>query len=535
MVCSASTDAPIGSGPSRFLLPLAILFALLLSALNLWFGPLNQDEGWYLYAARLMAQGKLPFIDFASTQGPVMPFVYALLWAPLQGLGLVGGRLVTVALGWGAAGLAALLAARLAGADRATRRAAAFAAFTLIGVNVTHSYFTTIVKTYALGGLLLTGGFLALQNGTTASRRRPGWTALAGLLFALGAGCRASLVMTLPVVFLWLAHRRYRNRCAVCPWTFAIAAALTMLALFGPFLLAAPQALWFGMVDYHAGRETGSLAAALAYKAAFILRTAHAYFVAMALLLVTWFARGLAPKPDAASIRPPLRVPLACAVILISLLHFMAPFPYDDYQAIVFPLLAVLVAVGLAPLLQRAALRWLLLLLCLMASFSSPRCQEWFAAPRDRIWWPMRSQSALAQLRATAATLREAAGPDRLLLTQDTYLAVEAGLDLPAGMEMGPFCYYPDWTRAQAETCHVLNRDMLTELLATTPASQAAFSAYGLSIASPAVQPIPPDETRRLQALLESRYALTATIPAFGQAQTTLKLYQQQAAPVLLP
>ncbi|MBT7066929.1 MAG: hypothetical protein HN919_11545, partial [Verrucomicrobia bacterium] len=365
---SVSTDSPIGSWPSRFLLPLAILLALLLSALNLWFGPLNQDEGWYLYSARLIAQGRLPFIDFASTQGPVMSFVYALLWAPLQGMGLAGGRLVTGLLGWGAAGLAALLAARLAGTDRAARRAAAFAAFTLIGVNVTHSYFTTIVKTYALGGLLLTAAFLALHNGTTASRRRPGWTALAGLLFALGAGCRASLVMTLPVVFLWLAHRRYRNRCAVCPWTFALAAACGMLAIFGPFLVAAPQALWFGMVDYHAGREAGSLAAALAYKAAFVLRTAHAYFVPLALLLVTWFSRGRAPTSDAASIRPPLRVPLACSVILISLLHFMAPFPYDDYQAIVFPLLAVLVAVGLTPLLQRAGLRWLLLLLCLMAS-----------------------------------------------------------------------------------------------------------------------------------------------------------------------
>lgn len=507
---------------------LALLAALLLTALNLWFGELNQDEGWYLYSARQILQGRYPFVDFASTQGPVMSFAYAALWGPLQGMGLAGGRLVTALLGWATAGLAAMLAWRLRAGDRTSRAAAAFAAFTLIGVNIYQSYFTTVVKTYALGGLLLTGGFLALTTGGSSRPRQRLWAAAAGVLLALAAGTRMSLVMILPVVFLWSAFLRHRDGREVCPWSFLLGAAAALLVIFGPFLLLAPQAFFFGMVQYHAGREAGSLTSLLAYKAAFILRTVRAYLVPFALLLVVALKHRAGHKPGGDPARSPLLVPVALAVVVVSIVHFMAPFPYDDYQAIIFPLFAVIVGVSVTGLLKGNGPRSLLVLLCAITAFSSPRLQNLFAAPRDRIWWPMRSESPVAQLRTIGRELRDQAGPDATLLTQDTYLAVEADLPVPEGMEMGPFCYFPDMSTERATTCHVLNREMLTELLATTDAPMAAFSEYGLSIAAPAVLPIPDDEVARLQSLLDSRYTPTATIPAFGQAQTTLRLYRKR-------
>jgi len=513
---------------SRTLLLFTVLFALLLSALNLWFGELNQDEGWYLYSASQVLQGRYPFVDYASTQGPVMSFAYAALWGPLQGMGLVGGRLVTVLLGWVAAGLAAVLAWRLREGDRTRRSAAAFAVFALIGVNIYQSYFTTVIKTYALGSVLLTGGFLALTAGGSSRPKQRLWSAVAGVLIALAAGTRISLVMILPVVFLWLAAVRYRNGREVCPWSFALGAVATFLAMFGPFLLVAPQSFFFGMVQYHAGREAGSLASLLAYKVAFILRTVRAYLVPFALLLVAALKHSAGHKSEGDPARSPLLVPLALSVVVVTFVHFMAPFPYDDYQAVIFPLFAVIVGVSITGLLQRPAARLLLVLLCAMTAFSSPRLQSLFAAPRDRIWWPIRTESPVAQLRAVARDLRNEAGPDATLLTQDTYLAVEAGLAVPEGMEMGPFCYYPAMSTEQAAACHVLNHEMLTELLSSTDAPVAAFSEYGLSIAAPAVQPIPAAESARLQALLESRYTPIATIPAFGQAQTTLRLYRKR-------
>lgn len=64
----------------QILWPIAIVATVVLASANIWFGELNQDEGWYLYSGRMVAEGQLPFIDFASTQGPVMAFVYAVAW-----------------------------------------------------------------------------------------------------------------------------------------------------------------------------------------------------------------------------------------------------------------------------------------------------------------------------------------------------------------------------------------------------------------------------------------------------------------------
>jgi len=513
---------------SRLLILLSIFIALLLTALNLWFGELNQDEGWYLYSARQVLQGRYPFVHFASTQGPVMTFVYAALWGPLQEMGLAGGRLVTALLGWLTAGLAAVLAWRLRDGDRTSRGAAAFAAFTLIGVNIYHSYFTTVVKTYALGGALLIGGFLALTAGRSSRSRQRLWTAVAGALVALAAGTRISLVMILPVVFLWLAFVRYRNGREACPWSFAFGATATLLAVFAPFLYVAPEPFLFGMVQYHAGREAGSLGSLLAYKAAFVLRTIGAYLVPFALLSVAVLKHSVGHKPEDDPARSPFLVPVALSVVAVTVVHFMAPFPYDDYQAVIFPLFAVIVGVSITGLLQRPAARVLLVLLCTMTAFTSPRLQALFAAPRDRIWWPMRSESPVEQLRTVGRELREQAAPLDLVLTQDTYLAVEANLRVPYGMEMGPFCYFPEMSSERARACHVLNREMLANLLATCDAPVAAFSEYGLSIASPAVMPVPDSEAAHLQSLVESRYTRTATVPAFGQAQTTLRLYRKR-------
>ncbi|MBP8656293.1 MAG: hypothetical protein KBI43_07630, partial [Kiritimatiellae bacterium] len=50
---------------------------LALAGLNLWMGELNQDEGWYLYAAKQMGEGLWPYRDFAFTQAPMLPLVYS--------------------------------------------------------------------------------------------------------------------------------------------------------------------------------------------------------------------------------------------------------------------------------------------------------------------------------------------------------------------------------------------------------------------------------------------------------------------------
>ena len=251
----------------------AAIVALVLFTCNLLMGDLNQDEGWYLYAARLVAEGRLPYIDFATTQGPVMPFVYAVAQPLVDHWGVAGGRFFTAVLGFLSCLSAAWLAAMLAPARQ--KRAAAFIVFSLIAVNVYQSYFFSAVKTYSLAALLITSGFAAL-----ALVERGGGApvaAVSGVLLALAAGTRTSALVILPIVFLCLLFAR-RLRPAF--W-FCAGAGLTCVAIFVPFALKAPEALKFALYDYHAARETGGLVHALAYKLGFVSRVAQAYFVAV--------------------------------------------------------------------------------------------------------------------------------------------------------------------------------------------------------------------------------------------------------------
>jgi len=179
---------------------LAITVYMVLGAMNLYFGELNQDEGWYLYAAKMVAQGKFPYIDFASTQGPVMPFVYVLAQPFVDLFGVAGGRFFTLLLGFLGVVLAAILSTRLVSPQK--KNFVALLAFSIAGINVYQIYFSTIVKTYSLCSLLIVSGFLAL----TFAKGKKAWlmASIAGVLLALAAGTRISAAIILPVVFIVL-------------------------------------------------------------------------------------------------------------------------------------------------------------------------------------------------------------------------------------------------------------------------------------------------------------------------------------------
>jgi len=491
----------------------AAALAVLLASLNLVHGNLNQDEGWYLYAAKMVSEGARPYADFAFTQGPVLPYVYGMLYPVIDALGLAGGRLLTAWFGVLAGILAAATAARLTERNKGF----AFAAVLLLVCgNVYHSYFTTIVKTYGLCSFLLMGGFFSLTF------RRWYGPMLAGVLIALAAGTRLSAGIVLPIAGIWLLSQRERRWAWL--W-FGIGGGLTLLAVFAPFFVSAFEQTSFGLFGYHAGRDPGGMKALLVLKMGFISRFVQAYFVFTVLLLATicWHPRQYERNAG-------MHLMWMCG-IGISLVHFLAAFPYDDYQAIAYPVLVVALVVCLIPRMDEA---WLapvlsfLFLVSVAAAFSSPINQDLFVRGRDRIWWQFKEKSNLALLHEAAHIVRANSPEGSLLLTQDIYLAVEANRRVPAHMEMGPFCYYPEMSRERAEKLHLLNREMLLETLGSLEAPLAAFSGYGLSIESPSISAVDEVDTTLFRKQLERGYDRMESIPHFGQAHTPLDIYKRK-------
>lgn len=504
----------------------------ILGAANLHYGALNQDEGWYLYAARLVSHGLQPYRDFAFTQAPVMPFVYAMAYPLVESFGVAGGRFFTALLGFVAALLAAALAGRLV--PRESRNTAVLVAAALIMVNVYQSYFFTVVKTYALCSLFLSGGLLLLV--IALEKKSAALCFVSSLLMTLAAGTRISAGAGVAVAFVYLFFQRDTIKAG---WlAFAGGAALAAVPVFLRWHLTAPEGFLFGVFEYHAARSAGGLMQALVYKAGFISRVVQGYFVAIALglALIVWqLLRGRISTPD----RRKPSILVWAVVAAISLVHFAAPFPYDDYQALVFPLFAAVLAAALvrrvvAPSPESGfASQWLVLTvfgLCVAAAFSSPINQSWFVRGQDRMWWRLREKPALAQLQETGKWIRENTKPGARILTQDLYLAVEADRNVMPGLEMGPFSYFPDMEQGRSRRLHVLNRNRMANLILSSRAPIAALSGYSFAVASPRIEETSIEDQSDFYRRLTAHYELLPdqTILYFGQGETTLQLYKRK-------
>lgn len=521
--------------PSRvaLLLGLMIPLVLLLSAGNLWFGNLNQDEGWYSYAALQTAQGHLPYSDFAYTQAPVLPFVYALFTPWTQEYGLAGSRALTALLGLLSVLMFASLAAWCAPVHR--RGWAFLGVWVLLGFNSYQSYFTTILKTYSLTLFFLSAGFLFLR---AALQREKAWgSALAaGLLAALAAGTRLSAVAVPVAVVLVLLIRARTVRSPVF-LGYVAGAGVGLFLVFIPLFLLAPENAWFAWVGYHGARNVDSLTALFTFKLGFLARLAQAYAVwlmLLGLLLISMIWK----RPSAELPCPENRWMesiLWLGAAGMTLIHFATAFPYDDYQVPVYGMLSVAL---LLPILRRipaaedlqsapTAFALALILCCGVQVAGSPIHQDWMIRGRELIWWRAKEQPDLKGLREAAAWLRDqdAQGP---LLTQDLYLAVEAGMDVPQGLEMGPFSLFPSWSDEGAQARRVLNGDLLETLIRSGVCEYAAMSGYGFSVASPDIEPVDPDVRSRLNKALRDTYEPVHSFPYFGQAHTTLTIYRKR-------
>lgn len=533
-----------------------VLMVLGLYALAIIMGDLNQDEGWYLYAGRMVFEGYVPFRDFASTQGPLMAYVYALAYPLVRLAGVAGGRLFTALCGLLTLLLSANLAARLA-TRRIGPEAAVPAALLvggLLGLNLYHVYFTSLVKTYGLAGLLVALGFVGLERSLNHADRLPGgrawrlacgWAMMSAGCFALAAGTRLSAGILLPALWLPVAVLALRNHTMRRRWLpvligMPIGGTLVLAALFLPFILMAPQAVRFGLLDYHAGRDPGSVFLWLVYKAGFVLRLVSSYFPLVVAATVGWIGmRWMVPMPKRErGLYDHLPLLMLIGVAAVSLVHVAAPFPYDDYQVFVMPFLTLPAIMPLVAFLQhcpevrlRRLMPLVLLMLVSLHSASSPMLKTWVTSGQDRIWWPLRSETALQSLRHASTIIREMADKDDWLLTQDTYLAVETDMRVPRGLEMGPFSFFPELDDTTAMRFHVLNEARLQTLIKTSPAPVAAISGYAMAIASPAITPVEPDLQARLLETLESYYETAYHVDHFGQGGTTLKIMIRRAKP----
>ena len=485
---------------------LAAFGFVVLAFAAVWLGALNQDEGWYLYAARLVSEGKTPYRDFFYTQAPVMPVVYAAFTSIWNSFGLLGARILTIS--FGALGLAFFCAsaARLVAPDR--RALAALAVFLLLGSNLYHLYYIAIPKTYALASLFVAIGFFLLTFARPSTLRGGVFAFASGLSLAFACGTRISLGVILAVVGFSLLFSFSRMR-----WTFlwfGLGGAFDLVVVYGFFLCdPTARAGLFAAQAYHAARSGFDPV----FTIGSVSRLVRWYLPVFVLL-----GLGFAHRREAGGEANALLVAwLAFAsFVAVFLVQMLAPFPYEDYQVPVMGLLAVFAVVLFFGRPASVPSRGLLLTLGLAwaASFGSPLLEKWTTNGQDRFWTLKKDQCELAQLRDVARYIEEEDPNGETLLTQDLYLAIETGRKVPDGLEMGPFSMLPD--------------EEWRKLLSSAPCKVAALSGYSFAIDPPRCDETPVERQIEYFHLLKKNYDLVQKVDNFGQNATSLLILKRK-------
>lgn len=480
---------------------LAALAYIILAAVSVWYGNLNQDEGWYLYAANLVREGKMLYRDFFFTQGPLLPLMYSPFAAAWRDFGLLGGRVVTAAIGLMGLLFAAGLARLAAPEER--KNAASAIAFTVLGCNLYHVYYLAIPKTYALASMFAMAGFFLFFFALRRQGARRGTFLFAsGLCLALAAGARVSLGVMLAVCGAWLLFSMRRNGLGVV-W-FSLGGLLALAAIYGPYL---PLQGFREAMAYHASRGGFDPVFAVGSLSRFV----RWYYPVLILL-----GLALCPQQPAGKRRQTVRESpdlwiLPLAFLAVFAVQMAAPFPYEDYQVPVMGLLAVFAAVRVAAMPHSALLA---LGLAWSASFGSPLLERWTIASQDRLWPVKREKSELAQLREMAGVIEVLDPGGKELLTQDTYLAIETGRKVPRGLEMGPFS--------------MLDDKQWKELLENAPCEIAALSGYTFAIVPPQCTERPLEKQMEYWNILKKRYNVVLREDSFGQNATPLMVLMRK-------
>lgn len=405
----------------------------------------NQDEGWYLYAAKLVIQGRRPYLDFAYVQPPLLPYVYGLLggWHSLQAgrtVSLFCGALVVLLVGLGA---------RRAG-NLGMLTAAALLAFCPFVLSQ-----QSIVKAYALADVFLAGG-LALA---VWAHGRKTWLAAAGACFALAALTRNSAAPAVAGYLLWLGANP-RTRAAMLP---ALAATVGVLALgYAPFVLVDAGDVKFHLLEHHAANLPAfdpfvSLLTA-AVVAQLVIRACQPLTAA----LLAGFGVLAWPDQEPSELRAEVGLGLLLSAVIF-LGHFVSGHPYQEYQVLALPTAALTAGLLWGEMERRAdrrlvrviaaALAGVMPLLALGPSKADLMGNQ--PGPDGR-----RPPAGVhTPLRQVAQLVSRHCPPDQKLFTFQTDIAIEAGRDLCDGLTLASFSFSGS---PEATAHHLVNAASIT-------------------------------------------------------------------------
>ena len=306
---------------------------------------IDGDEAYFLYAARMVAAGHVPYRDFFFPQMPLTAYFWAPLAALLDSPLWVSGRVLAAAVAWSGAVAFALCLVRRVGGGWALLPAFLFYLLGDIGMD-----WSVTVKTMPLANALILFGW-CLAAPVFRPAARPGALLalfLSGLLMGAALLTRLTILPALLAVALGLAWPSrstlpgaLRPALRLLVWSAGAALALSFA-----FILwrMSPENFIFGNWGYHQLDQPASLAARILFNAGVAaekLLTSPTWLLALAAL--AWSAL----RPPRATPQPETPV-LIVAFLGLAAAAVIPPRAFLQYFTLATPWLLLWAAPALA-------------------------------------------------------------------------------------------------------------------------------------------------------------------------------------------
>lgn len=446
----------------------AIALYIIFSFVYMFLGQPNADEGWYLYASRLVFEGNIPYQDFAFTQTPLLPYIYGVPQFLFRS-SVYLGRLTSVALSITNLLICIKLANKYAGERGAGLAALLLCSFTF-GI-----YYVSIVKTYSLVSLFFTLTFFVLSSNISDTWKYP----LAVVMSFCAAMVRLSaLIFFITILFYSLAitfRRRiiFFRLVVIC---LAIASGVSL------FLYANTETAKWNLVTYHIS-QWGDIGTAdriskiLFFKIPDFIKYFSYYTPLLAAIVVPMISNAHIRK----KIRPYFRENLHIPVVVLGLSLFsISHLGTGDWQLEYFvpaiisflPILAISfekISSNLEKNNSNTIILWCAVVIALLVS---PIRHNYFHIDLSG------NQLPLEEIRDVSNYITRKSKPsDHLLVLEALWVAVDSERSVLPGMTMAQFSYQ-DISKKDAESLMLVNGDMILEYIKSCSAKVVVLTDH---------------------------------------------------------
>ncbi|KPL16981.1 MAG: hypothetical protein AMJ92_12265 [candidate division Zixibacteria bacterium SM23_81] len=494
---------------------LLLFLFLLLAFFYMFLGPVNEDEGWYLYASKLVYQGKILYSDFSYTQTPLLPYVYGIPQL-LFGTGLCLGRITSLLFGIMTLVLCMVISNRLAG------KLATVICGAAISLNLFAIYFLTITKTYSLTAFFLSVSILFLVSKINK------WVkySFSTIFLCLAAGTRLSAILAIPILLIYLLIFERENKRYFLLAT--ITSLVTIAAIFLPFILRDPELFWYNVVGFHMARYNASdLLHLIQYKINTLSSIARVFSFMMVSVVsgaVLFFVYNWR-RMKKALLNHGIYVYLIGILLIIFFSNCLPGGSYAEYQVANLPLMAILAGCIYSKYYEKSvtpegksvvlAIICVLLLLNLIGHGTHHVDISGRKLPLDEI-------SRIADY------IKEHIPKDEPIFTYHTYLAIQSQRNVLPGLEMAIFSYYPEWDTQTAQRYHVTNNEIVKGLITSQKAAAVILTDLDFK-RSASYAPLDKEEQEHIRndilTKIEEYYYLAKEMDSFGQWRDIVYVY----------